>query len=106
MRVLGSEGAQDVEPLPGFVGSRVERWRTHIHSSLVAKIHELWPPQQAALMDAMVLGEDSFLEGGTRTEFQRSGTYHVLVGAGMNLSILPFVICWTLRQVHFDQALA
>ena len=103
---LGSARAQDVEPLPGFVGSRVELWRAHIHASLVAKIHELWPPRQAALMDAMVLGEDAFLEGGTRTEFQRSGTYHVLVVSGMNLSILAFVIFWTLRQFHLDQAVA
>ncbi len=104
--VLGSARAQDVEQLPGFVGSRVERWRTRIHASIVAKIHELWPLQQAALMDAMVLGEDAFLEGGARTEFQRSGTYHVLVVSGMNLSILAFVIFWTLRQFHLDAALA
>jgi competence protein ComEC len=104
--VLGSTRAQDVAQLPGFVGSRIERWRTRIHKSIVAKIHELWPPQQAALIDAMVLGEDAFLEGGTRTEFQRSGTYHVLVVSGMNLSILAFVIFWILRQFRLDQALA
>jgi competence protein ComEC len=104
--VLGAAREQDVEPLPGFVGSRVELWRTRIHASIVRKIHELWTPPQAALMDAMVLGEDAFLEGGTRTEFQRSGTYHVLVVSGMNLSILAFVIFWTLRQFRVDQALA
>ena len=104
--LLGSARAPDVEVLPGFAGSRVESWRTRIHASLIAKIHQLWPPQQAALMDAMVLGEDSFLEAGTRTEFQRSGTYHVLVVSGMNLSILAFVIFWTLRQFHLDQAVA
>ena len=103
---LGSARAQDVELLPGFSGSRIERLRMRIHASIVAKIHELWTPSQAALMDAMVLGEDSFLEGGTRAEFQRSGTYHVLVVSGMNLSILAFVIFWTLRQFHLDQALA
>ena len=104
--VLGSARAHDVELLPGFAGSPIERWRTRIHASLVAKIHELWPPQQAALMDAMVLCEDSFLENASRIEFQRSGTYHVLVVSGMNLSILAFVIFWTLRQFHLDQALA
>lgn len=104
--VLGSARAEDVERIPGFAGSRIEGWRTRIHASLVTKIHELWPAPQAALMDAMVLGEDAFLEGGTRIEFQRSGTYHVLVVSGMNLSILAFVIFWTLRQFHFDPALA
>ena len=57
-------------------------------------------------MDAMVLGEDSFLRNATRTEFQRSGTYHVLVVSGMNLSILAFAIFWMLRQFRLDPALA
>ena len=104
--VLGLARAENVERLPGFSGSRIELWRTRIHSSLVAKIHVLWPARQAALMDAMVLGEDAFLRAGTRVEFQRSGTYHILVVSGMNLSILAFVIFWTLRQFRLDPALA
>jgi competence protein ComEC len=103
---LGSARAVDVVTLPGFEGHSSERWRTRIHASIVRKIHELWPAHQAALMDAMVMGEDAFLEGGTRTEFQRSGTYHILVVSGMNLSILAFVVFWTLRQFHIDPALA
>lgn len=104
--VLGSARAENVERLPGFAGSRIELWRTRIHAGLVAKIHALWPARQAALMDAMVLGEDAFLRAGTRVEFQRSGTYHILVVSGMNLSILAFVIFWTLRQFRLDPALA
>ena len=57
-------------------------------------------------MDAMVLGEETFLRNATRTEYQRSGTYHVLVVSGMNLSILAFAIFWTLRQLRVDPALA
>lgn len=104
--VLGSAKAEDIETLPGFSGSRIELWRTRVHASIVSKIHELWPPAQASLMDAMVLGEESFLRNATRTEYQRSGTYHVLVVSGMNLSILAFAIFWTLRQFRLDPALA
>jgi competence protein ComEC len=104
--VLGSARAENVEHLPGSAGGRIELWRTRIHLSLVRNIHALWPARQAALMDAMVLGEDAFLRAGTRVEFQRSGTYHILVVSGMNLSILAFVIFWTLRQFRLDPALA
>ena len=108
--VLGSaeagDNAKDIERLPGFGGSRVELWRTRAHASIVAKIHELWPQSQASLMDAMVLGEESFLRNSTRTEYQRSGTYHVLVVSGMNLSILAFAIFWLLRQFRVDPAVA
>jgi competence protein ComEC len=102
--VLGSAEATDIERLFGFSGSRIELWRTRVHSSIVAKIHQLWPASQASLMDAMVLGEESFLRNATRTEYQRSGTYHVLVVSGMNLSILAFAIFWTLRQFRVDPA--
>jgi len=104
--VLGSAEAAEIERLPGFSGSRKELWRTRVHASIIAKIHELWPAEQASLMDAMVLGEESFLRNATRTEYQRSGTYHVLVVSGMNLSILAVAIFWALRQVRVDPAVA
>jgi len=104
--VLGSAEVKDIERLPGFSGSRIQLWRARVHASIVAKIHQLWPASQASLMDAMVLGEESFLRNATRTEYQRSGTYHVLVVSGMNLSILAFAIFWTLRQFRVDPALA
>lgn len=104
--MLGSAEEKDVERLPGFSGSRIELWRNRVHSSIVAKIHQLWPASQASLMDAMVLGEESFLRNSTRTEYQRSGTYHVLVVSGMNLSILAVAIFWTLRQFRIDPSVA
>ncbi|MGA9529205.1 MAG: ComEC/Rec2 family competence protein [Terriglobales bacterium] len=104
--MLGSAQAADAQILTGFSGSRVARWRARIHASIIRKVHELWPARQAILMDAMVLGEESFLRNATRTEFQRSGTYHLLVVSGMNLSILAFAIFWTLRRLHLDPALA
>jgi competence protein ComEC len=94
---LGSAKAEDVELLPGFSGTRFELWRSRIHASIVAKIHTLWPAPQAALLDAMVIGDDAFIDRDTRADFQRSGTYHVLVVSGMNVTILAFVIFWTLR---------
>ena len=45
---------------------------------------------EAALMDAMVIGEDAFINRATRADFQRSGTYHVLVVSGMNVDTQMF----------------
>jgi competence protein ComEC len=106
INVLGSAKTEDIERLPGFSGSRIQLWRTRVHASIIGKIHRLWPASQAELMDAMVLGEESFLRNATRTEYQRSGTYHVLVVSGMNLSILAVAIFWTLRQFRVDPAVA
>jgi competence protein ComEC len=97
---LGSSKTEDVEHLPGFAGDRMNSWRSRLHRSVVAKVHQLWPARQAALIDAMVIGEEAFIDRDTRVDFQRSGTYHVLVVSGMNVSILAFVVFWTLRRLR------
>lgn len=103
---LGSAKADSVELLPGFSGSRLESLRSRIHRHIIEKIHELWPPAQAALMDAAVIGEDAFINRSTRVDFQRSGTYHILVVSGMNVSILAFVTFWILRKLRASEIVA
>jgi len=103
---LGSTRVEDVELLPGFTGSRFEPWRSGMHRVVVAKVHEIWPPREAALIDAMVIGEEAFIDRDTRVDFQRSGTYHVLVVSGMNVSILAFIMFWTLRRLRLSEIAA
>jgi competence protein ComEC len=103
---LGTAKASEVDVLPGFVGSQFELWREDIRDSLVQKIHTLWSPQQAALLDAMVIGDDGFISRDTRVDFQRSGTYHILVVSGMNLSILAFIVFLALRRMRANEGVA
>jgi competence protein ComEC len=97
---LGSAKIENVELLPGFAGRRIERMRKRMHASVIAKVHQLWHPREAALIDAMLIGEEAFIDRDTRADFQRSGTYHILVVSGMNVSILAFVVFWTLRRLR------
>ena len=97
---LGSAKGDDVERIPGFAGSRAEAMLSRMRSSVLAQVHKIWPARDAALIDAMVLGEESFIDRDTRVDFQRSGTYHVLVVSGMNVSIVAFVVFWTLRRMR------
>jgi competence protein ComEC len=57
-------------------------------------------------MDAAVIGESAFLTPETKTDFQRSGTYHILVVSGMNVSILAFVVFWVMRRLRLGDAAA
>jgi competence protein ComEC len=104
--VLGSAKAGAVEPLPGFAGSKFMLWRYRIHGSIVQHIHALWPAHEAALLDAMVIGDDTRIDKDTRIEFQRSGTYHLLVVSGMNVSILGFVVFWLVRRLRGSEIVA
>jgi competence protein ComEC len=104
--ILASGRAAQTEVLPGFVGTRWELWRTRLHRSVIEKIHALWPPSQAALIDAMVIGEEAFVERDERVNFQRSGAYHILVVSGMNVSILAAVIFCVLRRLRVNDAVS
>ena len=103
---LGSAKIDSIQMLPGFYGTRLGRWRSRMHRAVVAEVHRLWPAREAALIDAMVIGEDAFINRDTRADFQRSGTYHVLVVSGMNVSILAFVVFWTIRRLRCDEVAA
>lgn len=97
---LASTKTENVELLPGFAGNRTELWRTRLHHSIIGKIHALWPEREAALVDALLIGENSFLGRDVLTEFQRTGTYHVLVISGLKVSILALVLFWLLRRMR------
>src|SRR5258708_22938226 len=96
---LGSAKIENVEVIPGFAGSRIEYYRTRIHRSIVAKVHQLWAPREAALIDAMVIGDEAFIDRDTRVDFQRSVTYHVLVVSWLYLSFLAFLVFSTLLRM-------
>ncbi len=104
--VTASAKYANIEELPGFSGSRVELWRARFHRSVIQKVHALWPERVAGLMDAIVIGEESFIERPTRVDFQRSGTYHVLVVSGMNVSILAMFTMWALRRMGLGDIVA
>ena len=103
---LGSTKAEAVELLPGFAGNGFERWRTHVRGNLIEKIHALWKPDDAALIDAILIGENSFLGRETLTDFQRTGTYHVLVISGLKVAVLALVTFWLLRRLRVSDIAA
>jgi competence protein ComEC len=70
---------------------------------VLTRVEQLWQPREAALIDAMVIGEEAFIDRDTRIDFQRSGTYHVLIVSGMNVSILAFVVFWALRRLRLGE---
>lgn len=103
---IGSAKAQAVELLPGFAGNRAELWRTRVRRSLIERIHLLWKPEEAPLLDAMLIGENSFLGRETLTDFQRTGTYHVLVISGLKVAVLALVTFWLLRRMRASDGVA
>lgn len=102
---LGSSKFTSLEVL-GNDGDRLGRYRTAMRRSVIQRIHQLWPEPQAGLMDAMLIGERALIDRDLATDFQRSGTYHVLVVSGMNVGILALVVFWLLRKLRVGEVIA
>ncbi len=106
---ISSQGfvkGEDIERLPGAGGNGWERGRSRLHRAVLSNVDKLWPASQSGLMDAVVVGEEAFLHRETRVDFQRSGTYHVLVVSGMNVTILAVAIFWLLRLLRLSDVAA
>ena len=110
--LLASAKANKVEKLPGFVGDTFGTLRSRMRASLVAHMLAFasakptnwigrWfvmDEEDAGLLAAMIIGEQSLLQRDIKTDFQRTGTFHILVVSGMNVAILALVIFWLCRR--------
>ncbi|HEY1731632.1 MAG TPA: ComEC family competence protein, partial [Terriglobales bacterium] len=92
IRMTGSAPASGIESLPGFVGSRLGLWRSTARRSVLEHINRLWPGEAGALMQAALIGGRAFFGREIKSDFQRTGTYHILVVSGINVGILAFAV--------------
>jgi competence protein ComEC len=104
--VLGSARSTEVELLPGWRGSAVERLRWRLRRGVLERIGLLWPEPYAGLLQAMVLGERGLVDRQQRLEFQRSGTFHLLVVSGMNVAVFAVFLLWLFRRCRLRQEYA
>jgi len=101
-----SAKSNEVERLPGFAGNRLEQSRSEIRHGVIQKIYALWPEKQAALVNAMLVGDNASIGRELLADFQRTGTYHVLVISGLKVSILALVTFWLLRRMRVNNLIA
>lgn len=59
---------------------------------LIAKVKNILPLDEAALFNAMVLGHEKDVSAKIKTDFNRTGTRHVVAISGMNISIVALLI--------------
>jgi competence protein ComEC len=104
--LLGNARVSSVQVLPGFAGHRWTAWQHRARAAVIRRIHELWPAEEASLFGAVVIGDRSELDGEVKTNFQSTGTFHILVVSGMNVGILAFAFFWLFRRLRMGDVLA
>jgi len=100
---LASTRALEIELLDGRGGSRPGAWLAAVRRSLLAQMNLLWGPRDGAVLAAMLIGEHSLIDRETRQDFQRTGTYHILVVSGMNVGLMAFPVFWLLRRLRLGE---
>src|SRR6202012_781665 len=104
--LTGSVHATGVVVLPGFVGRRFGYCGSPARGRALQHIERLWPGESGALMQAALIGGRAFFGREIKSDFQRTGTYHILVVSGINVGILAFAAFWLLRSLPMGQTWA
>jgi competence protein ComEC len=102
----GAIAAGKIELLPGAVGTSWGFWCSRSRRRVLGMIHNLWPPAEAVLFDAILIGERSYIDRDTNSVWQRTGLYHLLVVSGMKVGILAGFVFWMARILRLGEFLA
>jgi competence protein ComEC len=62
--------------------------------------------EDAAMLGAMLFGDRSRLTRPLRSQFERTGTFHLFVVSGLHVALLAGAVFWTLRRVRLPQSAA
>lgn len=81
--VLNPNGAPDVVGTPGAAWRAAERVRASIRESVAHR-----PPSQAALVPALVDGDDASVDDALAEDFKATGLTHLMAVSGTNLTLL------------------
>jgi beta-lactamase superfamily II metal-dependent hydrolase len=80
-------------------------WISRVRRNLREEIDALWPtsPRVAGVMRAMLLGDRTFIEREEAQDFQKTGAFHVLVGAGLHVGAIAMVLFWFGRKLKWPR---
>ena len=87
--------------LPGPAPDLAQRL-ARARGALIAEANRLFPPRQAPVIRAMLLGDRSFVSSRVAEIFQKAGAYHVLVIAGLHVAALTLALFWVCRRLRLS----
>jgi competence protein ComEC len=94
-----ARGAEDLKPLPGSCASKVLAAIYRVRSAALERLEQLYPGNgyTSAMMQALLLGEESKVEKVWVDDYRRTGTYHALVISGSHVMVVAGVLLFFLR---------
>jgi competence protein ComEC len=103
-----SAAAGTVRVLPGRCGSRLEKAVMDLRAGAMARINRLYgrDPYQAAMMQAVLLGQQFQMQKVWTDDYRSTGTFHTLVISGTHVAIVAAFVFFVLRLCFVPASLA
>ena len=77
-------------------------WQRHLHLPLALR----WTPTDAGLLNAMLFGDRTDLQHSLRVQFERTGSFHLFVVAGMHVGFVAAGVYWLLTRLRIRRSIA
>ena len=117
---LASARVQDLHTRPASHRATFNCWLHSLQQSASARIidftsdttHSRLPEffrlsnEDAAMLSAMLTGDRTYLRHRLRTDFERTGSFHLLVVSGLHLAIFSTIIFALARRLHLSSVWA
>ena len=103
-----SSAAGSVRILPGHCGSRFQKAVMDLRATAMARINALYgrDPYQAAMMQAVLLGQQFQMQKVWTDDYRSTGTFHTLVISGTHVAIVAIFVFFILRLCFVPAGLA
>jgi len=103
-----SSAAHTVRVLPGPCGSRFEKAVMDLRAAAMTRIDSLYgrDPYQAAMMQAVLLGQQFQMQKVWTDDYRSTGTFHTLVISGTHVAIVAVFVFFVLRLCFVPASLA
>jgi competence protein ComEC len=103
-----SSAAHTVRVLPGHCGSRFQKAVMDLRAAAMARINSLYgrDPYQAAMMQAVLLGQQFEMQKVWTGDYRSTGTFHTLVISGTHVAIVAAFLFFVLRVCFVPASLA
>ncbi|MHC1782104.1 MAG: ComEC/Rec2 family competence protein [Anaerolineaceae bacterium] len=89
----------EISRLDGQRGSPVMHFIFRLREKLESNIYHMLPPDEAALLIGVLLGDDDGLPKEAQDAFRETGTAHILAVSGFNISILVALLAAFFRRI-------
>ena len=86
------------EPLPGWAGHPLVRLGLDCRQAAIDRMSQLLPPQEAAVISGMLLGETDEMDPALSDAFQTAGLSHLMAVSGANIAFVLLPLMWLLRR--------